>query len=334
MKMTMDVTGFKKALKPFKMDSVVLDDYIRLYQKFQKGPEKIGHWKSLKSPNEKKLLQYNSLPIPEKESLVAALTRIAVCKLNGGLGTSMGCRGSKSAVIVRDKMTFIDLIALQVDQLNNKYKVDVPLIFMSSFYTHDETERIIGKLPGTSEILSFCQNRYPRLLEDCSGFLDPKNLNADAWYPPGHGDLYSCLVQNGYLDRLIREGREYLFISNSDNLGAVIDLKILNFILNEDIPFLMEVTPKTYADTKGGVLCQEKGHIKLLEIANVPPEHIPEFCGNQKFKFFNTNNIWINLVRLKELLRTKPLDLSVIVNQKQIKNKSVLQLENSSRRSA
>ena len=107
----------------------------------------------------------------------------------------------------------------------------------------------------------------------------------------------------------------------------MIDLKILNFVVNEDVPFLMEVTPKTYADTKGGVLCQEKDHIKLLEIANVPPEHIPEFCGNQKFKFFNTNNIWVNLVRLKELLRTKPLDLSVIKNQKQIKNKSVLQLE-------
>ena len=63
---------------------------------------------------------------------------------------------------------------------------------MNSFCTHDETERIIGKNKSTSEILSFCQNRYPRLLEDDSGFLDPKKSNVNVWYPPGHGDLYSC----------------------------------------------------------------------------------------------------------------------------------------------
>ena len=79
------------------------------------------------------------------------------------------------------------------------------------------------------------------------------------------------------IDRVIRrKAKEFNF-----------DLKILNFVVDEDIPFLMEVTTKTYADTKGGVLYQDKGQIKLLETANVPLEHIPEFCGNQKFKFFN-----------------------------------------------
>lgn len=327
MKMTMDATQLKKALKPFKMEASVLEGYIRLYNKFQRGTEKVVRWKLLRSPDEKKLIQYRSLPIPERESLEAALARIAVCKLNGGLGTSMGCRGSKSAIVVREKMTFIDLIAEQVSELNNRYLADVPLIFMNSFYTHDETERIIGKNMSPSEILSFCQNQYPRLLQDKSEFLNPKKLNTAAWYPPGHGDLYSCLMKNGILDRLVKEGREYLFVSNADNLGAVVDLKILNYIINEDIPFLMEVTPKTIADTKGGVLCQEKDQMKLLEIANVPAEHIPEFCGNQKFKAFNTNNLWINLVRLKELLKNEPLDLGVIVNRKQVKNKMVLQFE-------
>jgi len=89
----------------------------------------------------------------------------------------------------------------------------------------------------------------------------------------------------------------------------------------------MEVTAKTPVDTKGGVLCQEKDQIKILEIADVPPEHVVEFCGNEKFKFFNTNNIWVNLVRLKQMLKDGPLDLSLIVNRKQVKKSSVLQLE-------
>ena len=82
-------------------------------------------------------------------------------------------------------------------------------------------------------------------------FLTPKKTSTDAWYPPGHGDLYSCIMENGYLDNLLKEGREYLFISNADNLGAVVDLKILNYIINEDIPFLMEVTAKNHRRCKG-----------------------------------------------------------------------------------
>ena len=325
--MAMDASQLKKALKPFRMDESVLEGYIHLYKKFQQGPKIVGRWKSLRSPDAKKLVNYKSLPIPERASLEFGLARLAVCKLNGGLGTSMGCRGAKSAIVVREEKTFIDLVAEQVREINKKYRADVPLIFMNSFHTHDETERIVGKYRGEPEILSFCQNQYPRLLEDDSGFLNPKKQGAEAWYPPGHGDLYSCLVDKGYLDHLLKEGREYLFVSNADNLGATVDLRILDYVIKEDVPFLMEVTPKTVADTKGGTLYLEKDQIKLLEIANVPAEHIPEFCGQEKFSVFNTNNIWVNLVRLKELLRNGPLDLDVIVNRKQVKSEKVLQLE-------
>jgi len=42
-------------------------------------------------------------------------------------------------------------------------------------------------------------------------------------YPPGHGDLYRSLVRSGMLDELIAAGKEYLFVSNIDNLGSVVD---------------------------------------------------------------------------------------------------------------
>ena len=241
----MDVTQLKKSLKSFKLDDSSLDGYIKLYSKLHAKPKKFSRWKSLGNPDEKKLVQYSSLPVPDKESIEATLARLAVCKLNGGLGTSMNCQGPKSAIVVRGKKTFVDLLAEQVADFNKKYHADVPLLFMNSFYTHDKTERIIGRTVDTTRILSFCQQAYPRLLADESGFLIPKKSNNDAWYPPGHGNLYSCILKNGYLDFLLKEGREFLFISNADNLGAVIDLKILNYIIDEDIPFLMEVTSKT-----------------------------------------------------------------------------------------
>ncbi|MBT5257926.1 MAG: UTP--glucose-1-phosphate uridylyltransferase [Nitrospina sp.] len=323
----MDLIQLKKALKSFNLKDSVFEGYADLYQKLHTEPPKIGKWKTLCNPDKKKIVQYTSLTTPDRESLDLALARLAVCKLNGGLGTTMNCRGPKSAIVVREKKTFIDLLIEQIEELNKKYQSDVPLLFMNSFYTNDMTERIVGRAAFGTRTLSFCQNSYPRLLADNTGFLDPNKLNKEAWYPPGHGDLYSCLLENGYLHNLLEEGRDYLFISNADNLGATIDLKILNYIIDKDIPFLMEVTAKTSADTKGGALCQEKGQIKLLEIADVPPEHVMEFCGSEKFNFFNTNNIWVNLVCLKKMIQEGELDLGVIVNRKEVKKKSVLQLE-------
>ncbi len=308
------------------MSEAASDGFIRLYEKSQTGTARVP-WKSMKSPDDSRLIRYDSLKAPERADLEAALARLAICKLNGGLGTTMGCRGTKSAIVVRERKTFLDITADQVGELNKKYQTDIPLLLMNSFRTHDETERLVGKYLGSPEILTFCQNQFPRLLEEDDGFLDLKKFGGDVWYPPGHGDLYSCLADQGYLDRLLAAGREILFVSNADNPGAVVDLRILHYVLSEDIPFLMEVTPKTVADTKGGTLYQKKDRIKLLEVANVPPEHIVEFCGQQKFKIFNTNNLWINLVRLKGLLSEGPLDLDVIVNRKMVRGQSVLQLE-------
>lgn len=51
----------------------------------------------------------------------AALRQVAVIKLNGGLGTSMGLAGPKSALSVRDGLTFLDVIARQVLALRERY---------------------------------------------------------------------------------------------------------------------------------------------------------------------------------------------------------------------
>ena len=52
-----------------------------------------------------------------------ALSRTAVVKLNGGLGTSMGLSGPKSVLEVRDGLTFLDVIARQVLALRERHGV-------------------------------------------------------------------------------------------------------------------------------------------------------------------------------------------------------------------
>ncbi len=64
-----------------------------------------------------------------------ALSQTAVIKLNGGLGTGMGMTGAKSALEVRDGLTFLDIIALQVLALRERWGVELPLVLMNSFRT-------------------------------------------------------------------------------------------------------------------------------------------------------------------------------------------------------
>ena len=57
---------------------------------------------------------YNNLTAPDKARAKAMLDKLVVVKLNGGLGTSMGCKGPKSVIPVRNDLTFLDLTVQQV----------------------------------------------------------------------------------------------------------------------------------------------------------------------------------------------------------------------------
>lgn len=258
------------------------------------------------------------------------MNKLAVLKLNGGLGTTMGCVGPKSAIEVRDGMTFLDLTVRQIEYLNSTHGVDVPLILMNSFNTDDETKRIIRKYSGHKiNLLTFNQSRYPRIMKESS---QPMPRSPDApislWYPPGHGDLYESLNNSGLLDKLIAEGKEWLFVSNVDNLGATVDTAILQHCVSSDAEFVMEVTDKTKADIKGGTLIDYDGTVRLLEVAQVPGEHMEDFKSIKKFKIFNTNNLWINLKAIKRVVANGELNLEVIVNQKTLESgEKIVQLE-------
>lgn len=84
--------------------------------------------------------------------------------------------------------------------------------------------------------------------------LSMNGPNVEAWYPPGHGDIYASFYNSGLLDQLIAQGREYVFVSNIDNLGATVDLHILHQLVSQPngkrCEFIMEVTDKTRADVK------------------------------------------------------------------------------------
>jgi UTP--glucose-1-phosphate uridylyltransferase len=310
-----------------------MDSFARLFDRYLE--QKTGpclDWSLVNGPQADKVLPYASLSEPQDAGEIQAmLGKLAVIKLNGGLGTTMGCVGPKSAIEVRDGMSFLDLTVRQMQFLNETYEVDVPLILMNSFNTDAETGKIIQKYgKDRVRILTFNQSRFPRINKDS---LSPVPAGAgdakEAWYPPGHGDVYDALSHSGLLDDLLKGGVEYVFVSNIDNLGATVDTAILKHLMGSGSDFIMEVTDKTKADIKGGTLVDYNGQVRLLEIAQVPHEHKTDFTSIKKFKIFNTNNIWLRLGAVKGLLEAGQMDLEVIVNEKVVERsgEKVIQLE-------
>jgi UTP--glucose-1-phosphate uridylyltransferase len=294
-------------------------------------------WSSISSPPAEMLFKYESLPAcpREREAIRSMLSKVVVVKLNGGLGTSMGCTGPKSIIEVRDGLTFLDMTVIAVKCLNQEFDVDVPLVLMNSFNTHEDTLRIVDKYATQGvRILSFKQSCFPRLDGDTwlplpSGPMEEASGETGEWYPPGHGDFYYALSRSGLLDSLIEEGREYAFSSNIDNLGATIDMSLLAHCVTDQPDFLEELTPKTASDVKGGTLALQDGKLRQIEVAQVPPEHLLDFTNVKKFATFNTNNVWVRLAAARKLVTdtdgAPPLD--VIVNRKKYKGRPVIQLE-------
>lgn len=148
--------------------------------------------------------------------------------------------------------------------------------------------------------------------------LNPEN----EWCPPGHGDLYAALVGSGRLDELLAAGYKYMFVSNSDNLGASLDLKILTYFASKDASFMMECCERTENDKKGGHLAVRKsdGHLILRESAMCLPQDEGTFSDISKHRFFNTNNLWIRLDKLKEIVIASGgfIPLPMIMNKKTV----------------
>jgi UTP--glucose-1-phosphate uridylyltransferase len=263
------------------------------------------------------------LPEPPAEQAREVLDQLVIVKLNGGLGTSMGLSGPKSLIEVKPKMTFLDVIATQVLALRQRHGgARLPLLLMDSATTRGPSLELLRRYPGLElpEVpLDFLQGREPKIRADD---LSPVEWPADPeleWCPPGHGDIYSALEATGTLDALLDAGLRYAFVSNSDNLGAIADVRIAAWIAAEQVPFALEATRGTPADRKGGHLASYQGHIVLRETAQVP-DGDDSFSDVERWRWYNTNNVWVDLRALKELQASDPAapNLPLIVNRKTV----------------
>lgn len=260
-----------------------------------------------------------------EEAERSALAKTVIIRLNGGLGTSMGMDRAKSLLPVRDGDSFLDIIVRQVLAARERYGARLPLIFMDSFRTQDDTLAALAKYPqlAVDDLpLDFLQNQEPKLrADDLSPVSYPDDPSLE-WCPPGHGDIYTALYGSGLLDKLIDAGFQYASTANADNLGAVPSAKVAAWFASSGAPYAAELCKRTPADVKGGHLAvrNSDGRIILRDTAQTPSDQMHYFTDQYRHPYFHTNNLWFDLVALREVLRQRDgvLGLPLIRNAKTV----------------
>ncbi|HEY2220907.1 UTP--glucose-1-phosphate uridylyltransferase [Actinomycetospora sp.] len=282
------------------------------------------------------LPRLDDLPEPDDATTRAVLDRLAVVKLNGGLGTSMGLDGPKSTLEIKPGRSFLDVIAIQTLALRRSTGARLPLLLMDSPTTRPPSLERLRAHEGLDDQplpLDFLQGIEPKL---DAATHEPAEWPADPqleWCPPGHGDIYTALAASGIAATLLEAGVRWCFVSNADNLGARPDPRIAAWVAEHEVPFLLEVVRGTESDRKGGHLAMRDGRLVLRESAQVP-DGDPSFGDLSRWHYFNTNNIWFDLEAIAALQEADPAapELPLIVNRKTVDptdkgSTPVLQLE-------
>jgi UTP--glucose-1-phosphate uridylyltransferase len=255
------------------VDEVAIETFAHYYRLLEHGETGMIPESTIEPVDMESLA---GVEVPDEDA-AAAIRGTAVIKLNGGLGTSMGMDRAKSLLCVRRGLSFLDVIARQVLHLRQRYDAPLPLLLMNSFRASDDTMAALARyddLPVEGLPLEFLQNKEPKLL---AADLTPASWSKDPdleWCPPGHGDIYTALRGTGLLARLLDSGYRYVFVSNSDNLGATADARVAGWFAESGAPFAIEAVQRTASDRKGGHFARRKrdGRIVLRETAQTLPQ--------------------------------------------------------------
>ena len=91
-----------------------IDGIVKLFSRFLRNRKKVIDWGKINPPPADMVVTYGNIPPCPEDKMRELGKKLVVLKLNGGLGTTMGCTGPKSAIEVRNDLTFLDLTVQQI----------------------------------------------------------------------------------------------------------------------------------------------------------------------------------------------------------------------------
>ncbi|KAF9012452.1 UTP-glucose-1-phosphate uridylyltransferase [Cyathus striatus] len=267
----------------------------------------------IQNPPPEYMLEYSA----SSEADISTLSKLAI--LRTVKSSDFSTVGTHA---IKDGMSSLDLVVQQIDYLNVTMDIDIPLILLIPPSFRDDILPSLGKWSNKRvNVKTLIQPRFPKLYSDsllsCAKDVD---TDKDAWYSTQDGYLYRALFSSGLLDQLLSEGKEFLFIAGSENVGAGIEGCFLKHMTEMRSDFLVEVINKPLPDAEDEFFIVSKGSLHLLKRSVLPSQKL---SGS-----FFTGNIWVNMKALKERLSTDSLNLPIsAISAGTVGDRHIVQLE-------
>ena len=187
--------------------------------------------------------------------------------------------------------------------LRQEYDAPLPLIFMNCFRTSADTMAALARyddLAGRRAAAGVPaeQGAQAPAPTTCSPVSWPEDPDLE-WCPPGHGDLYTALRGTGLLDAAARApATSDVFVSNSDNLGAVPDARVAGWFASSGAPFAIEAVRRTPSRPQGRPLRapqDRRPDRAARDRADARRRTRTALADLDRHRFCSTNNLWFDL---------------------------------------
>jgi len=108
------ITAFSAACMRV-MKEPTLSKCVEMFKRYIRGAGRL-EWEKVVplGPHTKGFVQHEELSALDAARTSELFRRVAVLKLNGGLGTTMGCNGAKSCMVIKDGKSFLEIICEQM----------------------------------------------------------------------------------------------------------------------------------------------------------------------------------------------------------------------------
>ncbi|TFH00733.1 MAG: UDPGP type 1 family protein, partial [Calditrichales bacterium] len=227
--------------------------------------------------------------------------KVAAFLVAGGQGTRLGFDGPKGMYPVTPvrKKSLFQLHAEKILAIGRKYETAIQWFIMTSQTNNEQTEQFFKKNNyfglQPAEVHFFIQEMVPAIDRQGKLILDrPDHIFMN---PNGHGGSIKALDSSGALRTMKKQGIEYIFYFQVDNvLTRICDPVYIGYHVLDNSEMSCKVVRKKYPEEKMGVVCRIGEKLHLVEYSDLGekemyatnPDGSPKFwVGSIAMHLFN-----------------------------------------------
>ncbi len=225
-------------------------------------------------PADDKMAAYYCLAREEAEKILRA-GKVSLLTVAGGQGTRLGYDGPKGTYPITPitGKSLFQYFAEKIYRFGQKYGVKFTWYIMTSELNNSQTIDFFksNDFFGLDEdrVVFFVQGTMPAFDHDGKLLLAAKDSLALS--PDGHGGTLLALKRCGCLDRMKREGVEYLSYFQVDNpLVSIVNPLFIGLHALEKSQMSAIMLAKTGPFEKLGNFCLSEGKLQIIEYSDLP----------------------------------------------------------------